>query len=181
MKSINYSQGLRAVKMLLLGAFISSSILGFTSSEIIGADVKHYTKKNPKQTKITLAMSIQKLKESDQKWIQVDLSEQNLIAWEGNKPVYAVTISSGKRSTPTLVGTFKVQTKLRKTRMRGPGYNVPNVPHTMYYYRGYAIHGAYWHNKFGTPVSHGCVNVAPNHAKWIFEWAKVGTPIVVKH
>jgi lipoprotein-anchoring transpeptidase ErfK/SrfK len=127
-----------------------------------------------------IATAIATLKKSNQRWIQIDLSEQNLIAWEGNKPVYAVTISSGKRSTPTLTGTFKVQTKHRKTRMRGPGYDVPNVPHTMYYYRGYAIHGAYWHNRFGTPVSHGCVNVAPNHAKWLFEWADVGTPIIVK-
>ncbi|MGA9378208.1 MAG: L,D-transpeptidase, partial [Phormidium sp.] len=59
------------------------------------------------------------------------------------------------------------------------GYDVPNVPHTMYFHRGYAIHGAYWHNRFGTPVSHGCINVAPNHAAWLFNWANVGTPVVV--
>jgi lipoprotein-anchoring transpeptidase ErfK/SrfK len=135
-------------------------------------------KKQSQHNKIATAIAT--LKKSDQRWIQIDLTEQNLIAWEGNKPVYAVTISSGKRSTPTLVGTFKVQTKHRKTRMRGPGYDVANVPHTMYYQGGYAIHGAYWHKRFGTPVSHGCVNLAPNHAKWIFEWADVGTPIVVK-
>ncbi|WP_353932175.1 L,D-transpeptidase [Okeanomitos corallinicola TIOX110] len=159
-----------SLKMLLTGAMISVSILSFPSSEQVLAN----------STKNKIATAIQTLKKSDQRWIQVDLSEQNLIAWEGNKPVYAVKISSGKRSTPTLVGTFKVQTKHRKTRMRGPGYNVANVPHTMYYHRGYAIHGAYWHKRFGTPVSHGCVNLAPNHAKWVFEWAAVGTPIVVK-
>jgi lipoprotein-anchoring transpeptidase ErfK/SrfK len=65
--------------------------------------------------------------------------------------------------------------------MQGPGYDVPDVPFTMYYYRGYAIHGAYWHNNFGTPVSHGCTNVAVNHAEWLFDWADVGTPVVVHY
>ena len=63
--------------------------------------------------------------------------------------------------------------------MTGPGYDVPDVPYTMYYDGGMAIHGAYWHNMFGTPVSHGCTNVAVNHAKWLFDWASVGTPVVV--
>lgn len=64
--------------------------------------------------------------------------------------------------------------------MRGEDYDVPNVPYVMYYDRGYGIHGAYWHNNFGTPVSHGCVNLAPNHAKWLFDWAEVGTKVVVQ-
>ncbi len=176
MKKVISSHWLHPIRILLLGIFISGGIFSFSSVDTVSAQPKKKVSQNDK-----IATAIQELKESDQRWIQVDLSDQNLIAWEGDKPVYAVTISSGKRSTPTVVGTFQVKTKLRKTRMRGRGYNVPNVPHTMYYYRGYAIHGAYWHNKFGTPVSHGCVNVAPDHAKWIFEWAEVGTPVVVKH
>ncbi len=126
-----------------------------------------------------IANKILSLQESEQRWIQVDLSSQRLIAWEGSTPVYAVIVSTGKRATPTRVGTFAVQTKHVRTRMTGPGYDVTNVPHTMYYHRGYAIHGAYWHNKFGTPVSHGCINVAVDHAQWLFKWASVGTPIVV--
>lgn len=126
-----------------------------------------------------IANKILSLQESDKRWIQIDLSSQRLIAWEGTQPVYAVIVSTGKRSTPTLPGTFAVKTKLRSTRMTGPGYDVSNVPYTMYYYRGFAVHGAYWHNRFGTPVSHGCVNVAVNHAKWLFNWASVGTPVIV--
>lgn len=200
-----YQQRINPLKMLLTGAFFSATIFSFGSLDAVWANSQNTNvdnvnnqntntdNVNPQNTntnnvnsqkkksqKNTIATAIATLKKSDQRWIQIDLSEQNLIAWEGNKPVYAVTISSGKSSTPTLVGTFKVQIKLRKTRMRGPGYDVPNVPYTMYYYRGYAIHGAYWHKKFGTPVSHGCVNVAPNHAKWLFEWADVGTPVIVK-
>ena len=126
-----------------------------------------------------IANKILSLQESDKRWIQIDLSSQRLIAWEGTQPVYAVIVSTGKRSTPTVSGTFAVKTKLRSTRMTGPGYDVSNVPYTMYYYRGFAVHGAYWHNRFGTPVSHGCVNVAVNHAKWLFNWASVGTPVIV--
>ncbi|MGB3534318.1 MAG: L,D-transpeptidase [Microcoleaceae cyanobacterium] len=119
------------------------------------------------------------LQQSAERWIEIDLSRQRLIAWEGNKVVYAVVVSTGKASTPTRLGTFAVQTKHEVARMRGYDYDVPDVPYTMYYDGGMAIHGAYWHNRFGTPVSHGCTNVAVNHAKWLFEWASVGTPVVV--
>ncbi|MEB3178681.1 MAG: L,D-transpeptidase [Nostocaceae cyanobacterium] len=126
-----------------------------------------------------IAEKILDLQQSDQRWIQINLSTQRLIAWEGANPVYAIIISSGKSKTPTRVGTFAVQTKLKTTRMRGRDYDVPNVPYTMFYSGNYAIHGAYWHNRFGTPVSSGCVNLAVNHAKWLFKWASVGTPIII--
>ncbi|MCC3404031.1 MAG: L,D-transpeptidase [Microcoleus sp. PH2017_10_PVI_O_A] len=126
-----------------------------------------------------IANRIMQLQQSSQRWIEIDLSRQKLIAWEGNKPVYAVTISSGKSSTPTRTGTFAIQTKHRVTRMTGDDYDVPDVPYTMYYDGGNAIHGAYWHNLFGNPVTHGCTNVAVNHAKWLFNWASVGTAVVV--
>lgn len=126
-----------------------------------------------------IANKIMQLQQSRQRWIEIDLSRQRLIAWEGNTAVYAVVISSGKSSTPTRTGTFAVETKHRVTRMTGPDYDVPDVPYTMYYDGGMAIHGAYWHNLFGNPVTHGCTNVAVNHAKWLFEWASVGTPVVV--
>jgi lipoprotein-anchoring transpeptidase ErfK/SrfK len=64
--------------------------------------------------------------------------------------------------------------------MRGRNYNVPNVPYVMYYSGGYALHGAYWHNRFGTPVSHGCVNLRTASARWLYNWAPVGTPVVVR-
>lgn len=126
-----------------------------------------------------IAERMQALQESEERWIQINLSKQRLIAWEGGKPVYAIVISTGKRSTPTFTGIFEIMSKHRYVRMRGTDYDVPNVPYTMYYDGGYAIHGAYWHNRFGTPVSHGCINVAVNHAKWLFKWAAVGTPVVV--
>ncbi|HEY9707883.1 MAG TPA: L,D-transpeptidase, partial [Oculatellaceae cyanobacterium] len=102
-----------------------------------------------------------------------------LIAWEGANPMYAIVISTGKNSTPTLPGVFKIQSKVPTQRLRGADYDLPNVPFIMYYQGNYAIHGAYWHNSFGTPISHGCVNVAVNHARWLFNWASVGTPVVI--
>lgn len=126
-----------------------------------------------------IAYKIMELQKSNQRWIEIDLSRQRLIAWEGNKAVYAVTVSTGKPSTPTRTGTFAIQTKYRTARMTGPGYDFADVPYTMYYDGGNAIHGAGWHNLFGNAVTHGCTNVAVNHAKWLFEWADVGTPVVV--
>ena len=76
-------------------------------------------------------------------------------------------------------GRFRVYAKYRATPMRGPGYYLPNVPWTMYFYGGYAIHGTYWHNNFGTPMSHGCVNMKIPEAKWLYNWTPRGTLVVV--
>jgi lipoprotein-anchoring transpeptidase ErfK/SrfK len=127
----------------------------------------------------SITAALTDLKLSTKRWLEIDLSSQRLIAWEGSQPVYAVIISTGKATTPTPTGIFAIQTRHRVARMQGYDYDVPDVPYTMYYHRGYAIHGAYWHSRFGTPVSHGCINVAVNHARWLYHWATVGTPVVV--
>lgn len=129
----------------------------------------------------TITNTMANLKNSEQRWLEIDLSRQRLFAWEGDKQVYAVVISTGKAATPTPTGVFAIQTRYRTARMQGADYDIPDVPYTMYFYRGYAIHGAYWHNRFGTPVSHGCVNVAVDHARWFFNWARIGMPVVVHH
>jgi lipoprotein-anchoring transpeptidase ErfK/SrfK len=125
------------------------------------------------------ATAIVKLRQTSDRWIEVQLANQRLIAWEGNKPVYAIIVSTGTETHPTRPGVFAIQTKLEVARMQGADYDVPDVPFTMYYDNSYAIHGAYWHRNFGTPVSHGCVNVAVNHAEWLFNWAAIGTPVIV--
>ena len=118
---------------------------------------------------------------SQERWILVDLKTQRLIAWEGAKPIYAIIISTGKASTPTPSGIFNIQTKIPAQRMSGDDYDLPNVPYVMFYQGNYAIHGAYWHQQFGKPVSHGCVNVAVDHARWLFDWASEGTPVVISY
>lgn len=156
------------LKILATGAILTVMV-GLTEGNLAIANEEHNL----------IARNMMELQKSSERWILIDLSRQRLIAWEGNQPVYAVIVSTGKADTPTRTGVFKVYTKYETTRMTGPDYDVPDVPYTMYYDGGMAIHGAYWHNLFGTPVSHGCTNVAVNHAKWLFEWASVGTPVIV--
>lgn len=127
----------------------------------------------------TLNQKMANLKKTEDRWVEINLSTQRLTAWEGSKPVYAILISTGKKKTPTIPGMFTIQSKRRIDRMKGDGYDIDDVPYAQYYSGGYAIHGAYWHKSFGTPVSHGCTNLAVNHAKWLFNWSKVGTPVVI--
>lgn len=119
---------------------------------------------------------------TEKKHIEIDLSLQTLYAYEGDKIVYTFPVSTGKWGrTPT--GTFSIWVKLRATRMSGGSgadyYNLPNVPYTMFYYndqvsksQGFSIHGAYWHNNFGHPMSHGCVNMRIEDAAVMYNWAK---------
>jgi len=119
-----------------------------------------------------------------EKWIEIDLSDQRLNMKEGDTTVGSFLISSGKWA-PTPTGEWRIWTKLRYTRMQGGSkalgtfYSLPNVPYTMYYNQGYGVHGAYWHNNFGQPMSHGCVNMRPEEAGIVFNWASVGTKVVV--
>jgi len=120
---------------------------------------------------------------SSNKHIYIDLSAQKIYAKEGDRIIYEFLVSTGKWGrTPT--GDFTTWIKLRSTRMQGGSkalgtyYNLPNVPYTMYFYnneipksRGYGIHGAYWHNNFGHPMSHGCINMKPEEAGVLYEWA----------
>jgi LysM repeat protein len=115
------------------------------------------------------------------KWIEVNLSEQTLTAWQGDVVVMHTAISSGRSTTPTVTGRFTIGNKYKAQRMSGPGYDLPNVPYVMYFHSAYAIHGAYWHTSFGTPVSHGCVNMWPDESRMLYEWAPSGTEVYVHY
>jgi hypothetical protein len=112
---------------------------------------------------------------SDQRWIEIDLSDQKLYAHNGNNIDYEFLISGGKWS-PTPKGEFRIWVKLKYTKMEGGKkenntyYYLPNVPYVQYFYRGYGLHGAYWHNNFGNPMSHGCVNLSIPDAEKLFYW-----------
>lgn len=119
---------------------------------------------------------------SDEKHIVVDLSSQTLTAYEGETEVMTFPVATG-RWWPTPTGEFRIWVKLRYAHMEGGNpadgtyYNLYNVPYTMYFYgdnipksRGFGLHGAYWHNNFGHPMSHGCVNLRPEDAGLVYEW-----------
>jgi lipoprotein-anchoring transpeptidase ErfK/SrfK len=113
------------------------------------------------------------------KWIEINLAQQRLYAWQNGQVVMSSLISSGIPRYPTRRGTFRIYVKYRATRMRGPGYNLPGVPYTMYYSGSFAIHGAYWHHNFGHPMSHGCINLPVSFAGSLYAWAPVGTLVVI--
>lgn len=121
----------------------------------------------------------------EDRWVRVDLSEQMVIAYEGDLPVRAFIISSGLPGTPTVTGTFRIRTKVRSQTMEGGDpalhnyYNLPNVEWVQYFYTDYSFHGTYWHNNFGNPMSHGCINVGRADSEWIYHWADVGVKVDV--
>lgn len=112
-----------------------------------------------------------------EKWIDVDLSEQRVVAYEGTTPVKSFIISSGLPSTPTVTGTFRIWAKVPVQDMYGGNraagnyYYLRNVPWVQYFYEDYAFHGTTWHANFGRPASRGCINMSPADAQWLFEWA----------
>lgn len=125
------------------------------------------------------------------KHIEIDLTTQHLYAYDNNQLVYDFVISSGTwNRTPN--GTFYIWSKVRSQKMSGGSkdlgtyYYLPNVPYISFFYNnqtkkalGFSLHGTYWHNNFGVPMSHGCINMKTPEAGQIFQWAPVGTPITI--
>ncbi|MGE3675975.1 MAG: L,D-transpeptidase family protein [Polyangiaceae bacterium] len=117
----------------------------------------------------------------DERWIDVNLKEQTLVAYKGSTPMYATLVSSGKTSSvkskdhSTPPGEFRIREKHVTTTMDGDGtaagdlpYSIEDVPYVMYYKGSYALHAAFWHSNYGIKMSHGCVNLSPLDAKWVF-------------
>jgi tetratricopeptide (TPR) repeat protein len=116
------------------------------------------------------------------KRVEVSLDTQTLIAYEGDTPVFQAVISSGMPRYPTVEGEFNIYAKHRFAPMTGGSaaggdyYYLPNVPSVMYFYSGFGLHGTYWHSNFGTPMSHGCVNLTKEDALWLFNWTDPAVP-----
>ncbi len=115
-------------------------------------------------------------------WILVDLSRQRLIAYEGNRPVFTTRIASGYFEGDTPKGEFYVErkqpTRHMASNLEGNGFDLPGVPWVCYIsWTGVSLHGTYWHNNFGTPQSHGCINLTPEAAKWVYRWTEPFVPV----
>jgi len=121
---------------------------------------------------------------SSGKWIDVNLSRQRITAYIGSRVIRSVLVSTGTWQHPTVTGSFRVYAKVHSqamsggSRARGDYYYLPNVPHVMYFYSGYAIHGTYWHHNFGHRMSHGCVNLTLGDASWFYDWAPLSTRVI---
>ncbi|GAB4580019.1 MAG: hypothetical protein Fur0022_27580 [Anaerolineales bacterium] len=120
------------------------------------------------------------------RWIDVNLYEQTIVAYEGTRLVFATVISSGIDPFWTRPGLFSIYEKLDATYMTGSfepdgsdRYYLEDVPWTMYFDEARALHGAYWHTGYGWPRSHGCVNLSPGDSQWLYHWAQVGDQVYV--
>jgi hypothetical protein len=117
-----------------------------------------------------------------ERWIDVDIDDQILVAYEGDLPVYATLVSSGATTTPTETGVYRIWLKESEADMKGLNgedpYSVATVPWTEFFSpeKGLALHTAYWHDQFGTRRSHGCVNLAPRDARWLYFWSEPAVP-----
>lgn len=120
------------------------------------------------------------------RWIEVNLNDQTIAVYDQGQMVFATMIASGIEPFWTRPGLFQIYQKLDSTPMRGAfeadrsdAYYLEDVPWTMYYDKARALHGAYWHNGFGTPRSHGCVNMSVGDARWLYDWASEGDWVYV--
>ncbi|MCH2110576.1 MAG: L,D-transpeptidase [Polyangiaceae bacterium] len=122
-----------------------------------------------------------------QTWVEVSLSQQVLIAYEGSRPVFVTLVSTGQkgyggsdRSSSTIKGVFKIHTKHITANMSGDGgddeFDLRDVPWVQYFHEGFALHSAFWHDSFGTARSHGCVNLSPEDAHYLFHWTEPAVP-----
>ena len=186
-----------AITLAPLGSEMASQ-LGIDTSPVDGSGLPVYRR---------VALLRDRQPESDgrygrnrQKWIEVNISEQRLYAYQGNTLISTTLVSTGIEPNHTEQGVFHVRYKLEKTDMAGitddsgqvialgrrrrtsaaRPYDVKDVPHVMYFnYDAEALHGAYWHNNFGTPMSHGCINLPLDMATFLFGWAPLGTMVWV--
>jgi hypothetical protein len=114
------------------------------------------------------------------RWIHVSLADQTLVAYEGDRPVFATLVATGKEGYATPTGLFRIYAKHVSATMDGmagsdEAYSIEDVPWTMYFQGSYALHAAFWHDRFGAVHSHGCINLSPADAHWLFRWT---TPVL---
>ncbi len=132
-------------------------------------------------TEVLPQVSLPEGVEKGENWIDVDLTKQTLTAYQGKNSIKTFVVSTGTWQYPTVTGQYQIYVKYESAPMSGPGYYLPGVPYIMYFYRGYGVHGTYWHDNFGTPMSHGCVNMTIDDSRWMFEFAQVGTWVNVHY
>jgi hypothetical protein len=122
----------------------------------------------------------------NKRWIEINLAEQTLAVYYQGQLVFATLVATGREGSWTRPGLFQIYKKVEAETMQGTTeadrsdfYYLEDVPWTMYFDQARALHGTFWHNRFGWPQSRGCVNLSPGDANWLFQWAKEGEWVYV--
>lgn len=158
-----------------------------TTSFLVGEDGQHFRASDV--TRIDVREKPDGVAD-DEKWLDVDLAAQTLVAYVGNRPVFATLVSTGRikdelnplKNFETPSGEFRITSKHLSATMDGDHaidgpYSIEDVPYVMYFQLAYALHSAFWHNGFGRPRSHGCINLAPSDARWVFNFVEPRLPV----
>ncbi|HOW92139.1 MAG TPA: L,D-transpeptidase family protein [Anaerolineaceae bacterium] len=114
-------------------------------------------------------------------WIDIDLGDQMLYAWDGSELKGSFLVSTGTDDYLTETGRYKIYAKFPFSTMDGGDFWLPDVPWTMFYSGDFSIHGTYWHHNFGTPMSHGCVNMSVEDAEWLYNFSDIGTVVNIHY
>ncbi|MCO5221084.1 MAG: L,D-transpeptidase [Thermomicrobiales bacterium] len=165
-----------------LAGTIEPHLLGLVLSDPVQVDDISWIQAQFRHASGWIASQFTRRVSRGQRWIEVDLESQTLVAWDDTNPVYAAPVSTGKPGFGTPTGVFTISTRYPArqliARVNDEFWDIPGVPWVMVFREGgFYIHGVYWHDDFGTPVSHGCVTLAVADAEWLYEWAQTGTRI----
>ncbi|NUP04819.1 MAG: L,D-transpeptidase [Polyangiaceae bacterium] len=167
------------------------SALQLTGKQKIYKDILHYETKDGywvddrHASRLDPAKRMPKWGKNGEKWLDVNITKQTLVAFEGEKAVFATLVSTGEDgllegARTTRKGIFRIHTKYVTQTMDsdavGEEFELRDVPYVQYFEEGFALHGAYWHDSFGTPKSHGCINLAPEDARRLFHWTEPHVP-----
>ena len=135
--------------------------------------------KRPKPQKVAGPEGRPSIVGPGENWIDVDLSSQMTYAMVGDQVSNSFLVSTGLWPNLTVTGVYRIYVKYRSADMYGADYYLSGVPYIMYFYKGYGLHGTFWHSNFGNPMSHGCINLRPTDAGWLFDFAQVGTVVSI--
>jgi L,D-transpeptidase catalytic domain len=188
-----YSYELRGEAMVRTGHVARRAAIKLTGKEQVVSERRYYETAGGKWLWDASASRVDRFKRltkwayDGEHWVEVSIANQTLVAYDGTKPVYATLVSTGEaglddpeKTKSTVLGEFRIFAKHVTTTMSseavGEEFQLKDIPYVQYFQEGYALHAAYWHDDFGIPRSHGCINLAPDDAKWLFSWTEPRVP-----
>jgi hypothetical protein len=184
---------LRGESMARVAQVARRAVFRLTGKEHVVGTRRYFETSDGKWLSETHASRLDKFKQlpkwaqSGERWLDVSIANQALVAYEGTRPVFVTLVSTGEAglddpetTKSTVLGEFRIFAKHITTTMSsevvGEEFELKDIPYVQYFQEGYALHAAYWHDDFGIPRSHGCINLAPEDAKWLFAFTEPHVP-----